>query len=260
MPRPAAGPGHQTTSAAEFDRIFSSEADVNAFSDVVRQVDPALPEDIEPFSFLCSHLLEHVLNHLDLHPHQLLADLGCGRGGPGLWLMRRTNAALIGIDFSTVALEHARARAADHAADAQFLLGDFADLPLDDQSVDRAVSLDALQYAEDRIAAARQVHRILRPAGRLVLTGWHPRTPGDHRLPSRHRTTDWPQVLHAAGFVAIACHDDPVWDTAYQAIYRTALAMNTDANPGLASLQGEARRRLATAHLLRRVAITATRS
>lgn len=259
VPRPTAGLGHQTTSAAEFDRIFSSEADVNAFSDVVRQVDPALPEDIEPFSFLCSHLLEHVLNHLDLHPHQLLADLGCGRGGPGLWLMRRTNARLIGIDFSAVALEHARARAADHLVSARFLLGDFADLPLDDASVDRAVSVDALQYADDRIAAARQVHRILRPAGRLVLTGWHPRTPGDQRLPARHRSTDWPQVLHAAGFVAIACHDDPVWDTAYQAIYRTALAMNTDANPGLASLQGEARRRLATAHLLRRVAVTAMR-
>nr|WP_158751679.1 methyltransferase domain-containing protein [Streptomyces bicolor] len=152
---------------------------------------------------------------------------------------------------------HARARAADHAAGAQFLLTDFADLPLDDASVDRAVSLDALQYAGDRIAAARQARRILRPAGRL---GWHPRIPGDQRLPLRHRNTNWRQVLYAAGFIAVACRDDPVWDSAYQAIYRTALAMNTDANPGLASLQGEARRRLATAHLLRRVAVTATRS
>jgi hypothetical protein len=75
-PRPTAGTGHQTTSAAEFDSIFSSEADVMAFNDVVRQVDPALPDGIEPFSFLCSYLLEHVLNHLDLYPHQVLADLG----------------------------------------------------------------------------------------------------------------------------------------------------------------------------------------
>lgn len=40
-----------------------------------------------------------------------IADLGCGRGGPGQVVARITGAALVGIDFSEVALQRARDRA-----------------------------------------------------------------------------------------------------------------------------------------------------
>ena len=52
----------------------------------------------------------------------------------------------------------------------------------------------------------------------------------------------------------------PAWDAAYQGTYRTALTLNTEPGTALAGLQGEARRRLLTAHLLRRVAVTAVRT
>jgi SAM-dependent methyltransferase len=121
------------------------------------------------------------------------------------------------------------------------------------------MSLDALQYAPDRVAAARQALRILKPGGRLVLTGWHPYTPGDTRLPPRHRHTDWIRVLRTAGFASMHCATAPTWDIAYQGIYRTALTLHAAPGSALAGLQGEARRRLPTAHLLRRIAITAVR-
>lgn len=34
-----------------------------------------------------------------------IADLGCGRGGPGLWVAMATGADLVGIDISSTALE-----------------------------------------------------------------------------------------------------------------------------------------------------------
>lgn len=46
----------------------------------------------------------------------------------------------------------------------------------------------------------------------------------------------------------------------YQGIYRTALALHAAPGTALGGLQGEARRRLPTAHLLPRVAVTAIRS
>src|ERR1700687_35171 len=35
-------------------------------------------------------------------PGHKIADLGCGRGGPGQWIAGATGAALVGIDFSAV--------------------------------------------------------------------------------------------------------------------------------------------------------------
>ncbi|MFD0069208.1 hypothetical protein ACFV99_17005 [Streptomyces sp. NPDC059944] len=66
-------------------------------------------------------------------------------------------------------------------------------------------------------------------------------------------------MLRAAGFTDIGTADDPSWNTAYQEIYRQALAVPGGRGTALAGLQGEARRRLPTAHLLRRITVTAVR-
>ncbi len=41
-------------------------------------------------------------------PGHVVADLGCGHGGPGLWAARQTGATLIGIDLSPAGIELAR--------------------------------------------------------------------------------------------------------------------------------------------------------
>ena len=98
-------------SAAEFDKAFSASA-----SPGIRRVwelaEPGLPAQVEPFSFVSAGLLRHVLQAAGLAPGQTLADLACGRGGPGLWLARETGASLVGVDFSPVAVEQATHRAA----------------------------------------------------------------------------------------------------------------------------------------------------
>ncbi len=82
--------------AADFDRAFSAAA-----SPGLRRIwdlaEPTLPSQIEPFSFVSADLLHHVARALDLAPGQTLADLGCGRGGPGLWLARETGAFLVAL-------------------------------------------------------------------------------------------------------------------------------------------------------------------
>jgi len=39
--------------------------------------------------------LRHVLQAANLGPGQTLADLGCGRGGPGLWLARKDRVVVV---------------------------------------------------------------------------------------------------------------------------------------------------------------------
>src|SRR5207248_36766 len=82
--------------AADFDAAFSAAAESPGIRRVWELAEPDLPPQVEPFSFVSAGLLRHVARALDLSsPGQMLADLGCGRGGPGLWLARETGASLV---------------------------------------------------------------------------------------------------------------------------------------------------------------------
>lgn len=227
-----------------------------------RLADLDLPPEVEPFSFVSAALLSEVAQSLAVAPGETLVDLGCGRGGPGLWLARQTGARLVGVDFSTVAVAQAGQRSQPFGlADlARFVVGDLAATGLPDASADAIVSIDALHFATDLAAAVREALRILRPGRRLVLTNWQPRKPDDPRLPTRTRNSDWPRTLTQAGFQDVQVQARPDWHDLYTRIYRTALSLGeTDGDPALAALQDEARRQLPTAELTDRVLVTATR-
>jgi SAM-dependent methyltransferase len=98
--------------AADFDQAFSAAAASPGLRRVWELAAPDLPPEVEPFSFVSAALLRHVAQALDLTPRQTLVDLGCGRGGPGLWLAREANVSLVGVDFSAVAIDQAIRRAA----------------------------------------------------------------------------------------------------------------------------------------------------
>src|ERR1700675_2617216 len=69
------------------------------------------PADEATDGYITRSELREMVDRLHLGPGQKIADLGCGRGGPGQWIAGATGAALVGIDFSAVALVEARARA-----------------------------------------------------------------------------------------------------------------------------------------------------
>lgn len=98
-------------------------------------------------------------------------DAACG---PGLYAEELTSrgAAVIGFDQSPRMAELARQR----VPAGQFRVHDLAN-PLDwlaDQSVDAVLFALALEYVDDRIAALRELRRVLRPEGTLVLSRQHP--------------------------------------------------------------------------------------
>jgi ubiquinone/menaquinone biosynthesis C-methylase UbiE len=246
--------------AADFDRAFSAAAASPGVRRAWQLAEPDLPPQIEPFSFVSPGLLRHVVQALDLSPGQTLVDLGCGRGGPGLWLAQQADAVLVGVDFSPVAVSQAAGRAAlfGMAGRARFVVGDLAHTGLPEASADAVVSIDALHFAADPAVAAGEVLRILRPGRRLALTSWQPKVPGDTRLPGRIRT-DWPPLLRSAGFTGVETEARPEWHDAWTRVHRVALDLG---EPGpdvlLAGLQDEARQFLPVADLLHRVAVTAT--
>lgn len=88
------------TSVAEFRRRLYLEAFCEEY-----------PEEATTDGYITRSELSAVADALRIAPGAKMADLGCGRGGPGLWIATTTGATMVGIDFSEVALEQARARA-----------------------------------------------------------------------------------------------------------------------------------------------------
>jgi len=182
------------------------------------------PAGAHPSAFYSATTLQLAVNTLQLSPGNVVADLGCGHGGPGLWAARQTGATLIGIDLSSAGIELARRQAARLGLDGQarFLVGDLAATGLPDASCDAVISLDVLLFVPDKAAAAREIARILRPGGRLAFTTWE-------RL--AHPASDDPQRQALAS----TFHDHPLLQSARadyrQFIQNASLAVETYQEP-----------------------------
>jgi SAM-dependent methyltransferase len=225
-------------------------------------LDPDLPAEVEPFSFVPLDGLRDVATALRLDRGEALVDLACGRGGPGMWVARETGAVLIGIDGSAVGVAQATARAGLFGLEetARFMVGDLAATGLPDASADGVMSVDAIQFAPDPLACAREVLRILRPGRWFALTNWEPRRPGDPEVPDRFRDLQLARVLATAGFHAVEVHERPGWEVRTDAVFEAALAAGDPGDDdGLAMFQEEARARRTLSQQCRRVLAVARR-
>ncbi|WP_433271431.1 class I SAM-dependent methyltransferase [Actinosynnema sp. CS-041913] len=223
-------------------------------------LDADLPPEVEPFSFVPASGLEEVASAVRVGPGGLLVDIACGRGGPGMWVARRIGATLCGVDSSPVAVASAARRrdAFGLGASARFVVGDLTGTGLDAGVADAVMCVDAFQFTEDRDLAARELRRVLRPGGRLVLTCWEARTPGDADVVERFATLRCGEVLRAAGFADVDVAERPAWEQRRRAVYEAALGTDPSDDPGLTLMQAEARTALAEMPRIKRVLATAT--
>lgn len=132
-----------------------------------------------------------------------LLDIGCGTGETTL-LAARSGAHAMGIDVSRLAIEIARAKAADRGISAEFRVADVTDLgwtgPLFDTAIDCG-TFHLFAGGPGRAAYAGAVHDALRPGGTLHLLcaraeragGWGP--PGLSRADLSDSFSDGWQIL-----------------------------------------------------------------
>jgi len=98
-------------------------------------------------------------------------DVGCGSGIHAAALSA-SGARVIGVDLSAGLLELARERLGDGIS---FHRADLAlPLPFDDESFDVVLASLVLHYLRDWEAPLAELHRVLRPGGRLVASTHHP--------------------------------------------------------------------------------------
>lgn len=95
-------------------------------------------------------------------------DAGCGDGVLACAAASR-GAVVMGIDPDPAMLDTARARAERAGVKAGFTNGRVERLPFADASFDVVVAVTVLCFVDDASAALREMARVLRPDGRLVL-------------------------------------------------------------------------------------------
>ena len=190
------------------------------------------PEEFGHISFTTLPELKRVVAELRLRPGDRFIDLGCGMGGPALWVARATGARLVGVDLSPVAVEQANARAAELglAAQAHFVVGSLDESGLPANSADGAMSEDALQYAPDKEALMAEAARILRPGGRLVCTTYECDPERAAKMPvlGLDPVQDYRPLLTGAGFSVEIYEEVPGWPEPMTKTYSTILNARED--------------------------------
>ncbi|MEA2198409.1 MAG: hypothetical protein QOJ25_2460 [Solirubrobacteraceae bacterium] len=94
---------------------------------------------------------------------------------------------MAGIDASARLLEVARSRARTQGVDVDFREGDLLELPLPDGAADVVLSVFGVIFASDPAKALREVERVLRHDGRVLLSAWIPAGPIDAMLAAMGR-------------------------------------------------------------------------
>jgi SAM-dependent methyltransferase len=130
--------------------------------------------ELEPVS-------ETVIDRAVLSGDVDVIDLACGTGNAALLAAGR-GARVVGIDGSSRLLDVARERARTQDLEIDFREGDLLEVPVADAAADLVVSIFGVIFARDPAQALREVRRVLRPGGRMLMTAWIPAGPIDAML------------------------------------------------------------------------------
>ena len=127
-----------------------------------------------------------------------ILDVGCGTGANLLMLSQYGDAE--GVDISEDALAFCRERGLDKVR-----LGAGENLPYDDGTFDLVTAFDVVEHMDDDLAGLREMRRVLRPGGRVLLFVpafmflWGVQDDvSNHRR--RYRLPELQRVLEQAGF------------------------------------------------------------
>lgn len=117
-------------------------------------------------------ITDEVLARAAIERGDTVLDVGCGSGAMAIVAARRAG-RVVGLDISdpllAVARERATAAGADHL---EFVLGDAQVHPFDAGGFDAIISQFGLMFFDDPSAAFSNLHRALRPGGRLAFACW----------------------------------------------------------------------------------------
>ena len=111
---------------------------------------------------------------LQLSPKMMVADVGCGVGGPLMTIAQSTGANVLGINFNSYQIQRGEkhVKRAGLSDSCSFLYADFMNIPLDEGTFDALYSFEAVCHAPDISMALSELFRILKPNAEAAIVDW----------------------------------------------------------------------------------------
>lgn len=132
--------------------------------------------------------MERFAAHLPARRPLMIIDLGCGVGRLTPALADAFGGPVVGVEPADRMRAIAETNAAHPAV--RYVRGEAAAMPLPDQSADAVLMFLSLHHVPDRAAAAREIARVLKPGGRLLI-----RSPFSDRMTAGWWQTFFPRAL-----------------------------------------------------------------
>ncbi len=129
-----------------------------------------------------------VLNWLDAQQDERILDVACGRGGLTLKISKKSRAS-VGVDLFAQNMSWAKLYAKRKRYSCAFIAGDAQQLPFHDTCFDKVVCSSAVEHFHKPIDAFKEMNRVLKPDGTLVLTVDSLTYPIDNEWKARHQKT-----------------------------------------------------------------------
>ena len=125
-----------------------------------------------------AHVTEQMLDVVELRPGDHVLELACGPGSVGLAAAERVSpgGSVVMSDVAAEMTAIAAARAASLGlANVSTRVLDLERIEQPDRSYDVVLCREALMLVPEPAVAAGEIHRVLRPGGRVALAVWGPR-------------------------------------------------------------------------------------
>jgi SAM-dependent methyltransferase len=118
-------------------------------------------------------ITDEVMRTAELKPGECVLDLGCGTGAVTLEAARAVlpGGSVTAVDIAAQMLLIARMRLGSYA-NVKFEMARAAEIPEETASQDVVLSSLMLMFAINKLAAAREIARVLKPGGRIVASVW----------------------------------------------------------------------------------------
>lgn len=115
-----------------------------------------------------------LLEHANPQSGERVVDIACGTGIVARLAAPRVGetGTVVGVDVNPHMIDVGRSLPAPYGATIDWREGSALALPMADGSYDLALCQAGLQFLPDRPTALREMHRVLRPGGRVALSVW----------------------------------------------------------------------------------------
>src|SRR4029077_16957466 len=160
--------------ADHYRRRALGDVILKALKEAGKDVEHLTPDDLAPVDEFHSggrNATVRLAQLAQIDGSQRVLDVGCGIGGPSRYLASKFGCQVTGLDLTPefVALAGMLAQRTRLADKVTYRQGNALDLPFPDASFDVVWSQNAAMNIADRDRLYGEMHRMLRPGGRLAL-------------------------------------------------------------------------------------------